>query len=273
MKKHTRLICLLMILILMFSLCSTVSAADDNKVNILFTHDFHSHMDQWAENGSVIGGAARLKTLIDQHTSGTTFLLDGGDFSMGTLYQAVFETQASELMMLGYLGVDATTIGNHEFDYRSEGFANMLNTAVEKAAEKGVALPALLSANIDWASSTDESSLVLRDAFENYGGKEYTIIERNGVKMGLFGIMGIDSQACAPLATVTFTDYIQASKDTVAKLQAENVDMIVCLSHTGTWDDPEKSEDELLAQAVPEIDVIISAHTHTKLDNPIVYVF
>ncbi|MBE6990977.1 MAG: bifunctional metallophosphatase/5'-nucleotidase [Ruminococcaceae bacterium] len=271
MKKYNKFFCLLMSFVLLFSLTCTVMAADSDSVNILFTHDFHSHMDQWTENGSVIGGAARLKTLIDKNTVGTTFLLDGGDFSMGTLYQAVFETQASELLMLGYLGFDATTIGNHEFDYRSEGFANMLNTAVEKAGEKEVDLPELLSANIDWDSSTDESSRILHEAYKNFGGKEYTIIERDGVKMGIFGIMGIDSQACAPLATVTFTDYVQAAKDTVAELQAENVDMIVCLSHSGTWDDPEKSEDEILAQAVPEIDVIISAHTHTRLDKPIVH--
>lgn len=271
MKKYPKFICILLAVVLSIGLCCSASAADDCKVNILFTHDFHSHMDQWVENGSLIGGASRLKTLIDQNTSDTTFLLDAGDFSMGTLYQAVFETQASELLMLGHLGFDATTIGNHEFDYRSEGFANMLNTAVEKAAEKDIALPALLSANIDWASSTDESSLILRNAFENYGSTEYTIIERDGVKMGIFGIMGPDSQIYSPLASVTFIDYIQAAKDTVSKLQAEGADMIVCLSHTGIWEDPEKSEDELLAQAVPEIDVIISGHTHTKLDTPIVY--
>ena len=40
---------------------------------------------------------------------------------MGTLIQTVFETQAAELRMLGYMGYDVTTFGNHEFDYRSKG--------------------------------------------------------------------------------------------------------------------------------------------------------
>lgn len=47
-----------------------------------------------------------------------TLILDGGDFSMGTLIQTVYTTEAAELRMLGYLGCDVTTFGNHEFDYR-----------------------------------------------------------------------------------------------------------------------------------------------------------
>ena len=45
--------------------------------------------------------------------------------------------------------------------------------------------------------------------------------------------------------------------------------MIVCVSHSGTWKDEKKSEDEILAKSVPELDLIISGHTHTKLDEPI----
>lgn len=50
---------------------------------------------------------------------------------MGTLVQTVFETQAAEIRMLGALGCEATTLGNHEFDYRSKGLAKMLETAAE----------------------------------------------------------------------------------------------------------------------------------------------
>ena len=43
--------------------------------------------------------------------------------------------------------------------------------------------------------------------------------------------------------------------------------MIICLSHSGTNEDSSKSEDEELARKVPDIDVIISGHTHTKLED------
>lgn len=50
--------------------------------------------------------------------------------------------------MLGYMGCDVTTLGNHEFDYRSKGLANMLNSA----AESGDDLPAMVVCNVDWES-------------------------------------------------------------------------------------------------------------------------
>ena len=41
--------------------------------------------------------------------------------------------------------------------------------------------------------------------------------------------------------------------------------MIVCVSHSGTWEDDKKSEDELLAKAVPDLDLILSGHTHSRI--------
>ena len=55
-----------------------------------------------------------LKTLIDEQKEKKIRIrlyLDGGDFSMGTLIQTVYETEAAELRMLGYLGCDVTTWG------------------------------------------------------------------------------------------------------------------------------------------------------------------
>ena len=45
--------------------------------------------------------------------------------------------------------------------------------------------------------------------------------------------------------------------------------MIACVSHGGTWEDENKSEDEILAKEVPDIDLIISGHTHTELKEAI----
>ena len=95
-----------------------------------------------------LGGFARMNTLIEAQRAQTpdTLVIDGGDFSMGTLIQTVFETQAAELRMLGYLGCDVTTLGNHEFDYRSKGLANMLTSA----QASGDAVPAMVVCNVDW---------------------------------------------------------------------------------------------------------------------------
>ena len=93
-------------------------------------------------------------------------MLDAGDFSMGTLVQTVYETEAAELRMLGHLGVDVTTLGNHEFDYKAKGISSMLNAAVDS----GDVLPQILLCNMDWvtmdAQGLTEDQKLIMDAFQ-----------------------------------------------------------------------------------------------------------
>lgn len=243
--------------------------SEEKQIQILFTHDIHSYMEtKDTENCAVI------KDYIDEakKEQDATFVLDGGDFSMGTLYQTIYAESAVELTMLGRMGFDATTIGNHEFDYRPQGFASMLKAAAaNQENDPTLQLPQLLCANIDWSKNTSEDNLLIKDAMDAYGAKDYTIIQRGGVKAGIFGLMGVDSAYCAPLSSLTFEDTVETAKQVVKELQTQDVDIIICLSHSGIWDNLEKSEDEQLALAVPEIDVIISGHTHSKVDKPIVH--
>ncbi|MBQ8590336.1 MAG: bifunctional metallophosphatase/5'-nucleotidase [Firmicutes bacterium] len=248
------------------------------QVQILFTHDLHSHLDPFDVDGEEAGGFARLKAIIDEKTKGAeeagipTFLLDGGDFSMGTLYQTIFETEASELTLLGHMGFDATTFGNHEFDYRSIGVANMFHSAIQNgSADPELALPQFLISNIDWDKNQSEDNGLVKEALEDYGYQEYTIIEKNGIKVGIFGVLGQDAEDCAPESGIDFDPIVDSAKEMTAALKEEGAELIVCLSHSGLWEDEEKSEDEILAKEVPEIDLIISGHTHTKLEEPIVH--
>lgn len=251
-------------------------AAPGTAVDIVFTHDTHSHLNTFTTvvDGleTELGGFARMNTLIEAQRAQNpdTLVIDGGDFSMGTLIQTVFETQAAELRMLGYLGCDVTTLGNHEFDYRSKGLANMLTSA----QASGDAVPAMVVCNVDWdtmeAEGLTEGQQRLKDAFAAYGVSDYTVLEKGDVDIAVVGVFGKDALACAPTCELKFEDPIEAVKQTVADIKAnEDVDMIVCVSHSGTWEDESKSEDELLAKAVPDLDLILSGHTHTELEKPI----
>ena len=251
-------------------------AAPGTAVDIVFTHDTHSHLNTFTTvvDGleTELGGFARMNTLIEAQRAQNpdTLVIDGGDFSMGTLIQTVFETQAAELRMLGHLGCDVTTLGNHEFDYRSKGLANMLTSA----QASGDAVPAMVVCNVDWdtmeAEGLTEGQQRLKDAFTAYGVSDYTVLEKGGVDIAVVGVFGKDALACAPTCELKFEDPIEAVKQTVADIKAnEDVDMIVCVSHSGTWEDESKSEDELLAKAVPDLDLILSGHTHTELEKPI----
>ncbi len=174
--------------------------------------------------------------------------------------------------MLGELGCEVTTLGNHEFDYRSKGLANMLHNA----AASGEDLPELLVCNVDWeameAVGLSEGQQLIRDSFTEYDVKDYVVLEKGDVDVAVIGVFGKDALACAPTCELLFEDPVEAVKETVAEIRAnEDVDMIVCVSHSGTWEDESKSEDEILAKNVPELDLIVSGHTHTELAEPIVH--
>lgn len=278
MKKRIIAFCMafLMVLPILASPLMVMAEESGKTVDIMFLHDTHSHLKDFdtVEDGvsTSMGGFARIKTLINEQKAKNpnTLLLDAGDFSMGTLVQAVYEDEAAELRMLGELGVEATTFGNHEFDYGADGIANMLNSA----GRSGDALPAVLSCNIDWEAMNAEGltadQQMLYDSFENFGVRKYIVMEKNGVKIAITGVMGSDSVACIANNPVIFADAVTSVKETVKEIKAnENVDMIVCISHSGTGLDEKQSEDEILAKEVPELDLIISGHTHTKLSEPI----
>ena len=269
---------------------------ETNVTTILFTHDLHSHfLPQPTAEGGESGGYARLKTVIDgeRAMNPDALLVDGGDFSIGSLIQTLYTTQAAELRTMGALGYDAAAIGNHEFDHKGTGFAEMLNTA--KAAQTAamglltdsqypprnleayqaqygpltLALPALLEANYAPADDNPDRAFI-RSAMENYGVTDCMTLERGGVTYALFGLMGVDSDECAPTSGFTRTDAAKAAKRCVETLKGEGAEIIVCLSHSGTGDSLASSEDEELAKAVDGIDVIVSGHTHSTLAEPLV---
>ena len=269
---------------------------ETNVTTILFTHDLHSHfLPQLTAEGGESGGYARLKTVIDgeRAMNPDALLVDGGDFSIGSLIQTLYTTQAAELRTMGAMGYDAVTIGNHEFDHKGVGFAEMLNSA--KAAQTAamglltdsqypprnleayqaqygpltLALPALLEANYAPADDNPDRAFT-RSAMADYGVTDCMTLERGGVTYGLFGLMGVDSDECAPTSGFTRTDAAKAAKRCVETLKGEGAEIIVCLSHSGTGDSLASSEDEELAKAVDGIDVIVSGHTHSTLAEPLV---
>lgn len=269
---------------------------ETNVTTILFTHDLHSHfLPQSTAEGGESGGYARLKTVIDgeRAVNPDALLVDGGDFSIGSLIQTLYTTQAAELRTMGAMGYDAVTIGNHEFDHKGTGFAEMLNSA--KAAQQAAVelllvdarpledmdaykerfgpvtpvLPTLLEANYAPADDNPDRAFI-RSAMEDYGVTDCVTLERGGVTYGLFGLMGVDSDECAPTSGFTRTDAAKAAKRCVETLKGEGAEIIVCLSHSGTGDSLASSEDEELAKAVDGIDVIVSGHTHSTLAEPLV---
>lgn len=269
MKKINKILAILLVLLMAVSILPLGAAADgENETTILFTHDLHSHfLPQNTAEGGESGGYARLKTAIDSQKAlhPDALLLDGGDFSIGSLIQTLYVDHAAELRTMGAMGYDATTLGNHEFDHKGTGFGKMLRSAVAS----GDTVPAILQANYSPADSNPDQADI-QAAMDEYGVRDYMLLERGGITYGIFGLMGIDSNDCAPSSGFTLGDAAEAAKRCVAELEAQGAEFIICLSHSGTNEDEKKSEDELLAKNVEGIDLIVSGHTHSTLTQPIV---
>ena len=258
-------LCLIVTLLIVPLTVRALSNEDENTVTILFTHDLHSHFLPIATENGQSGGYARLYTLLEKERAaakGASITLDAGDFSMGSFFQTIYATDAAELRILSDLGYDAVTLGNHEFDFRQSGLVDMLNNAIKKGKNN---VPIVLGNYYPPEDAKDAW-----DAYENYGIKDYTVIEKEGVRFAVFGLIGAEAHSNSPMSGMVFEDPIVRAKEIIAEIEKnEDFDYIVCLSHSGTSEKSNESEDEILAQTVDGIDVIISGHTHTTLNDPI----
>ena len=243
-------------------------------VSILFTHDLHSQIlphASIADDGTVreTGGFARLATAIARERSrhpSSTIVVDAGDYSMGTLFHTLVMDRAVELRMLGLIGYDAGTFGNHDLDFRWDGVVRSLHAA----RTSGDRIIPLLASNMN-VPAGEPSLDPLREELAAYGVRDRMVLERNGLRIGLFALMGSDAaRDCPFLGSVTFDDCVSSAGRMVALLrEQEHVDLVVCLSHSGTSPNRSRSEDVRLAEQVPGIDVIVSGHTHRTFTEPL----
>ncbi|NQU65285.1 MAG: bifunctional metallophosphatase/5'-nucleotidase [SAR324 cluster bacterium] len=251
----------------------------DKRLTILHTNDLHSHFLGFSPNrdysptitgnDKTIGGWARIAAVIKaekEKRDNPVLVLDGGDFLMGSLFHMVSREEALELTLIKAMGYDLTTLGNHEFDLGPDGLARILESAVRKGE-----IPQIIASNtIFSASNSKDDSL---EALYKQGlVKPYVVMEKAGLRIGFFGLMGEDAASVAPFAApVKFGDSTEVATRMVKILrETEKVDLVICISHSGLNRDKSKSEDELLAKNVSGIDIIISGHSHTNLSEPIV---
>ena len=257
---------------------STNLPAAEKLITIVHTNDMHSHFQGFSpeidyqalpvNTDKTLGGWARIATVIKntkKERANPVLTFDAGDYTMGSLYHMLIREEAFELRLLSAMGYDAVTLGNHEFDLKPAGLASILRTAKAKGG-----LPQIVFAGAIF----DRQNPVLaslQDTFSETGVKNYMVLERSGLKIGIFGLLGKIAIEVSPFAKpLTFRDPLETAQDMVNLLRnKEKVDIVVCLSHSGLNDHPDKSEDQLLAKKVKGIDIIISGHTHTKLDKPI----
>lgn len=252
---------------------------------ILHTNDIHSNLigmgpaadyTPFALNDDrTRGGFARLATLIAKrrearNAEGPMLTLDAGDYSMGTAFGAAIRETGGELQLLHRMGYDATTFGNHDFDLGPDG----LGRAIGVAARAG-RCPPLVGSNTSLAASDPKLAELQRLSKEGVV-RRHLVIERGGLRFGIFGLMGKESiYYTSGAGAITFPDAIETAKEMTKLLrETEKVDVVICLSHGGMEKGKDgrfvDGEDVRLAKAVPGIDVVVGGHTHTELHEAVI---
>lgn len=235
----------LFIFILFLSLSS--SAQEVKNLIILQTSDVHSRIEPISQvgdrdngKGGFVRRATFLKDFRKDHSN--VLLVDCGDISQGTPYYNMFKGEV-EVSLMNEMGYDVMTIGNHEFDFGIDNMKRLFEMAK---------FPVV-------CTNYDLDATVLKNIV-----KPYVILERYGLKIGVFGLGAepeglIQANKCEG---VIYKDPIAVSNEVAALLKQKGCDLVICLSHLGI------QKDRGLVAKTRNIDVILGGHSHTFMTGP-----
>jgi len=241
------------------SLLNAAEIFAPSRLTILHTNDVHSRLEPFPMDGGRnqgLGGVAARSELISKIRSEQeqVLLLDAGDIFQGTPYFNLYKGEP-EIKAMTAMGYEACTIGNHDFDGGMENLANQLSQHAK--------FPMLVS-NYDFTGTAMENKTEL-----------YKVFKKGKLRIGVFGV-SIEMRGLVPdnlFGATKYLDPVMKANEMADKLKKdEGCDMVICLSHLGyQYSEGGKVCDEILAKETANIDLIIGGHTHTFMDNPVVY--
>jgi 2',3'-cyclic-nucleotide 2'-phosphodiesterase / 3'-nucleotidase / 5'-nucleotidase len=224
-------------------------------LRVLATHDFHGALRPVAYpalNGRRLGGAAALKTLMDDlegDCACPTVRLDGGDQMRGTL-ESDLTSGASSVAALNLLGLDAAAVGNHDLDWGVE-------TLITRQRE---ARYRWLAANV----------FRVDDGKRPAWATPFTMLERDGVKVGLVGYATVSTpRTLRPEVTkpYEFRPGYAAIRDAVDAVWKEHPAFVIIVAHAAGDCDADRCAGEAveLAAEIPDgrVQLIVGGHDHS----------
>lgn len=233
---------------------ASVGADRRRRFTIVHSNDVHSHIDPFPDNDPLypgLGGYARRQTLIDSirrdEGPDNTLVVESGDMFQGTPYFNFYQGRL-EIELMNKMGVDAVTIGNHEFD-------TGLHLLAERVREAH--FPFLIS-NYDFSHTPCRRVM-----------RESLLVERGGVRIGLLGL-GVELDGLVEEEMchgVIWSDPVERGEQVARQLKRQGADIVVALTHIGLDSTP--ICDVKLAQNTTSIDVILGGHSHTLMETPI----
>lgn len=256
---------------------SAATADETTDIQVIGINDFHGRIE--ADPGNGVAGAAGLVGAVRQFESENpnTLFVSAGDNIGASTFTSFIQQDEPTMESLALGGLDVGVVGNHEFD---QGFVDLTDRVQpfyqQFSAEEGYGQDLTLGANV-YMTGTQDPAL-----------KEYAIREVDGVRIGFIGTITADTETLvspAGISELDFGDQVEAANRVAAEI-ADQVDVTVLLTHSGaevsgddaaTCDEIANEQTEfgaLVRDASPEIDAILSGHTHqaypcTIQDRPI----
>ncbi|MDO5425966.1 MAG: 5'-nucleotidase C-terminal domain-containing protein [Eubacteriales bacterium] len=244
-------------------LSGTAFAEESEKtVTILGTSDMHGNIwgYSYEDNAETANnGMARLYTYIQQvrEENPATFLIDAGDDIQGTimtddLYNKTPEEEHPVITAMNYMGYDAMTLGNHEFNW---GIPTMQQITSQASFP-------VLAANV-------------KDAEGNYvTSAGWTITEREGVKLAVIGVVTPDvpiwDGGKEGIEGCTYEAASEAVKTAIAEI-GDQADIIMVSAHMGLVAEFDEENGADSAQKIlddnPEIDILQVGHYHMVVEE------
>ena len=227
-------------------------AKKQKQLVILHTNDTHSTIfpvnsqlpdTMKAGRGGFIRRIEMLRQERQKHPDLLYF--DSGDFCQGSAYYTMFKGDV-EVGLMNEMGIDASTIGNHEFDFGLENMARIF---------KMCNFP-ILCTNYDFTGTVMEGVC-----------KPWIILKRNGVKIGVFAVCPklqglVSNKNCEG---VKYLDPAKVALETATMLKLEKkCDVVICISHLG-WENYRAEDDLYMIKNSRNIDLVLGGHTHTYL--------
>jgi len=253
------LICLLTFLLILGSISFILAA--EKEITIISINDFHGSL---ASEGKNVGAAKlvdAIKTEKNNNPEGTIIVSAGDSYQGSAMSNLLYGEPVSA--MFKEMGLELSAVGNHEFDWGVD--------KITKWAEEGELT--FICTNIydkrtnepvDWA-------------------EPFVIIERKGVKVGFIGLATPETAYKTLKANVEnyeFRDPVEIITEWVPKVKEEGADIIVALTHLGSFQDKEGniSGEAAALCNVDGVDAVISAHTHQSVsglvnDRPIIQAY
>lgn len=215
-------------------------------LQILATSDLHGKFDPWdyaLNEESKSGSMAQIATAVKELRTENTLLVDAGDTIQDNSADLFFDEEIHPMVLaMNEMKYDVWVTGNHEYNFGGDVLKKIISQ--QKAA--------VLTGNV-------------KDAEGNPLADGYTIIEKNGVKIGVIGMVtpNITRWDSANLEGWTVTDPVEETKKIISEIK-DQTDVLIAVMHMGMNNEYEVKNSGAtdLANACPELDLIVASHEH-----------